>query len=96
MARVTVLLVAALVLCTAAAMAHAGRVIQEEARGSGGLEASSWLLPPAEAPSPYAGGVEPRGGGSTGGYGNVVVDVLWFVLKWANDAYAAAGRRKVQ
>lgn len=91
MARVV--LVAALVLCAAAALAHAGRVMPEEEPAPRVLEAASWLQPPAEAPSPYAGGVELRG---TGGYGNVVVDVLWFVFKWANDAYAAAGRRKVQ
>jgi hypothetical protein len=49
---------------------------------------------PAEAPSPYAGGVAARGAG--GGSGNAIVDVLWFVFRWANDAYAAAGRRKDQ
>jgi hypothetical protein len=89
-------LIAALVLCAAFALARAGRVLQEEEDQVQvlGFEAGPWLQAPAEAPSPYAGGVAARGAG--GGSGNAIVDVLWFVFRWANDAYAAAGRRKDQ
>jgi hypothetical protein len=85
-------LIAALVLCAAVALAHAGRVLQgeEEQVQVLGFEAGPWLQAPAEAPSPYAGGVATRVAGG-GGYGGVIVDVLWYVLKWANDAFTAGG-----
>ena len=53
-------------------------------RGSGLEAASSWLQPPAEAPSAYAGGVK------LGGFGGGFVDLLGYVFKWAKDAFAAA------
>ena len=87
-------LIAALVLCAAAALAHAGRVMQHEEEDQVlalGFEAGPWLQAPAEAPSPYAGGVAARGAGG-GGFGDAIVNVMWFLMKWANDAYAAAGR----
>ncbi|CAM0909363.1 unnamed protein product [Alopecurus aequalis] len=91
-------LLAALVLCAAAALAHAGRLLQEEEGQLKvlGFESGPWLQAPAEAPSPYAGGVATRGAGGSGGYGDAIVDVMWFLIKWANDAYAAAGRRTDQ
>ncbi|KAI4970187.1 hypothetical protein ZWY2020_001101 [Hordeum vulgare] len=84
-----IVLVAALVLCAAAALAHARRVVEELGRGSG-LEAS------AEAPSRYAGGVKLRGLGSAGGHGGGFVDLLWSVFECAKDAFAAAVGWKAQ
>lgn len=97
MARAVGTLLIALVLCASAfALAHAGgrRALNE-------LEIIRELgddvVPPAAAQTPRGGVIPPgdiapaapggEGGGEDGG-GSSVGDILWFVLKWANEARA--------
>lgn len=97
MARMALL--AVLVLCSAAALADAGRavVVHERRRPAA---ASDWLLqPPAEAPGAPAPYAARSSSGRESTAAGAFVDVLWFVLKWANDvafaaAAAAGGGRK--
>jgi hypothetical protein len=94
MARV--ILVAALVLYAAVAVAHAARVLEHHQPADAGFgegpapqlaleaEPPSGQVPPPAVP----GGARVREGGSA------VADILWFVLRWANEAPAAGDRRK--
>ena len=89
---------AALLLYAAVAVAHGARVLehQQPADDAGfgegpapqlALEAESpsGLVPPPAVP----GGDRVREGGSS-----VIADILWFVLRWANEAAGAGDRRK--
>uniref|UniRef100_J3MGS2 Uncharacterized protein n=1 Tax=Oryza brachyantha TaxID=4533 RepID=J3MGS2_ORYBR len=96
MARGVVLVAA--VLALAAAVAHAGRLLEAEEEYYV-LEAAPGMQP---ASSPYAspGGTLVAGAGGGGGRhgwrrgaAGTIVDALWFVFRWANDAVAAGGGR---
>ncbi|KAG2613628.1 hypothetical protein PVAP13_4KG370600 [Panicum virgatum] len=85
-------LAAALVLCAAVAVAHGARVLEDQQPDGAGF---------GEGPAP-AQGLEldpppavPGGGGRVrvGGI-SAIADILWFVLRWANEAGPAAGDRR--
>lgn len=92
MARVFVVAVLAL----SVAVAVAGRVL-EEGEAYYGLEAAAAApgLQPAASP-PYAS--SPGGGGGGGGHSwrggaGAILDAIWVVFRWANDAVAGGGGR---
>ncbi|CAL5049249.1 unnamed protein product [Urochloa decumbens] len=95
MARVVI--AAALVLCAAIAMADAARVIEYQPADAGfvGEGPAPQLAAEAVSPSGHVD-VEPAvsGGGLDGDGGSVIADILWFVLRWANEAPAGDSRRK--
>ncbi|CAL5041442.1 unnamed protein product [Urochloa decumbens] len=96
MARVVI--AAALVLCAAIAMADAARDIEYQPADAGfvgGEGPAPQLEAEAVSPSGHVD-VEPAvsGGGLDGDGGNVIADILWFVLRWANEAPAGDSRRK--
>ncbi|PUZ59544.1 hypothetical protein GQ55_4G051100 [Panicum hallii var. hallii] len=88
MARV--ILVAALVLYAAVAVAHAARVLEHHQPADAGFGEgpAPQLALEAGPPPAVPGGARVREGGSA------VADILWFVLRWANEAPAAGDRRK--
>jgi hypothetical protein len=97
MAR-SVVLLAALVLCTSAlALAHAGgrRALEFQELGAEAVHADPPRpLWPSEdvgiAPAPATAGADQ---GREGGGGSRIVDILWFVFKWANEALAGDRRK---
>lgn len=98
-------LVAALVLCAAVLVpaAHAGRVLDEYQELEAGLldeGATTTALPPlqAAASSPESASAHEAAAVAGGDRdrekrGGAIADVLWFVLKWANEP-PAGDRRK--
>uniref|UniRef100_A0A0E0LEK2 Uncharacterized protein n=1 Tax=Oryza punctata TaxID=4537 RepID=A0A0E0LEK2_ORYPU len=86
MARVFVVAVLAL------SVAVAGRAL-EEGEGYYGLEAAAPGLQPAASPS-YASTAGGGGGGPSWRAGaGAVLDAIWVVFRWANDAVAGGGGR---
>ncbi|CAL5054340.1 unnamed protein product [Urochloa decumbens] len=94
MARVVI--AAALVLCAAIAMAEATRDIEYQPADAGFVGEGPAPQLEAEAVSPSGHDAEPAvsGGGLDGDGGNVIADILWFVLRWANEAPAGDSRQK--
>lgn len=94
MARVV--LVAALVLYAAVAVAHATRVLEyEPANARFGEGPTGQLAAEAVSPSSAQHVAPPAvpGGGRDQEGGSAIADILWFVLRWANEA-PAGDRRK--
>lgn len=93
-----VVLVAALVLFAAVAVAHAARVLEYQPTDAGFGEGPPGQLP-AEAVSPSSGHIAtappavPGGGRDADGGSSAIADILWLVLRWANEA-PAGDRRK--
>ena len=83
------------ILCDATALAHTRRV--QPASGPPHWRRHPKRRSTSPAPRPHGNsrqtiGFTRRSNGSTGGRGYIdaIVDVPWFVFKWANGAYAAA------
>ncbi|CAN6177161.1 unnamed protein product [Urochloa humidicola] len=99
MARVVI--VAALVLYAAITMAGAARVIEYQPAADAGffsegpapqLEAAEAVSPSGRDDAPPAA-VSGDGWGGDDGGSSAIADILWFVLRWANEA-PASDRRK--
>ncbi|CAN6193603.1 unnamed protein product [Urochloa humidicola] len=98
MARVVI--VAALVLYAAIAVADAARLIEYQPADAAGFfgEGPAPQLEAALSPSGHddatPAAVSGDGwGGDDGGSSSAIADILWFVLRWANQA-PAGDRRK--
>ena len=96
-------LAAALVLCAAVAVAHGARVLEDQqpdGAGFGEGPAPAQLALELEADSPSGLELDPPpavpGGGGRVREGGIsaIADILWFVLRWANEAGPAAGDRR--
>jgi len=96
-------LAAALVLCAAVAVAHGARVLEDQqpdGAGFGEGPAPAQLALELEADSPSGLELDPPpavpGGGGRVRVGGIsaIADILWFVLRWANEAGPAAGDRR--
>ncbi|CAN6163111.1 unnamed protein product [Urochloa humidicola] len=95
-------LVAAFVLYAAITMADAARVIEYQPAADAGffsegpapqLEAAAEAVSPAGHDDAPPAAVSGDGWGGDDGGSSAIADILWFVLRWANEA-PAGDRRK--